>query len=260
MKLDLQRLYRHRELLWQWTNREIKVRYKQSLLGAAWALVQPLALMLVFTVVFSFLAKVPTGDTPYPLFSYTGLVVWTFVATSITFASTSLVNNFNLITKVYFPREILPIASIGATFVDFLVAGILLLGVLAWYRTPVTPALLWLPVLMVLQVMLVIGVALPAAAISVSFRDVRFVIPLGLQLWLYATPVAYPVTLVPERFRYVYALNPMVGLVDSYRRVFIQGEPPVPEYVALCAVLSTVLAAAGYLYFKHAESTFADRI
>jgi lipopolysaccharide transport system permease protein len=260
MTRHLSELYQHRELLWQWTNREIKIRYKQSLLGAAWAIVQPVALMLVFTVVFALFAHVSTGDTPYPLFSYTGLVIWTFVATSISFASASLVSNQNLITKIYFPREILPIASIGAALVDFLVAGLLLLGVLAWYRAPVTPALLWLPVLLLVQVLLVVGIALPAAALSVFIRDVRYVIPLGLQLWLYATPVAYPTTLVPERFRLIYGLNPMVGLVDSYRRVFILGEAPRPESIMACALVSAALALLGYGFFKRAEVVFADRI
>ncbi len=257
---DLRTLYRHRELLWIWTLREIKVRYKQSALGAAWAILQPLALMLIFTLVFSVLVRLPSDGVPYPVFSYTALLGWTFFATSISFAIPTLVNNLNLVTKIYFPREILPIASVGAAFIDFLVASVLLVAVLIWYQVPATPMLLWVPVLIALQVCLVLGIVLPAAAINVFYRDVRFLIPLATQLWLYATPVIYPVSLVPEQFRLLYALNPMVGIIDSYRQVILLGLPPVPEYLALSAVVSLALLLIGYRYFKRSEGAFADLI
>jgi lipopolysaccharide transport system permease protein len=253
-------LYGCRDLLFLWTMREIKIRYKQSLLGAAWAILQPLALMMVFTVVFSVLVQVPTDGIPYPAFSYTALLAWTFFATSVSFAVPALVNNLALVTKIYFPREILPLASVGAAFIDFLVAGILLLGILAWYQTPLTAALLWMPLVLILQILLILGVVLPASAISVFYRDVRFVVPLALQLWLYATPIVYPITMVPEAYRLFYALNPMVGIVDSYRRVLLQGSPPVPQYLAVSALSSIVLATVGYAYFKRAEDRFADFI
>jgi lipopolysaccharide transport system permease protein len=257
---DLQALYRHRELLWIWTLREIKVRYKQSVLGIAWAVLQPLALMLVFTTVFSVLVKIPTDDVPYPVFSYTALLAWTFFATAVSFAIPTLVNNLNLVTKVYFPREILPIASVGAAFVDFLVAGGLLVVVLVYYQIPFEVTLLWVPLLVGVQVLLTLGVVLPASALNVFYRDIRFVVPLAIQLWLYATPVIYPVSLVPAPVRPLYILNPMVGLIDSYRRVIVQGLPPVPEYLAISTVVSLVLAVAGYTYFKRSEASFADLI
>jgi lipopolysaccharide transport system permease protein len=257
---SLRILHAHRELLFTWTLRDIKIRYKQSVLGAAWAILQPLALMLIFTVVFSELAHLPSDGIPYPVFSYTALLVWTFFASSLSFAIPTIVNNLNLVTKIYFPREILPIASIGAAFFDFVVANALLVGVLAWYHTPVGPALLWLPFLLLTEICLIIGVVLPAAAINVFFRDVRFVVPLAIQLWMYATPVIYPITMIPERFRVLYALNPMVGIVDSYRRVIVQGEAPDPTYLGLSVVVSMLLALGGYIYFKHSEGVFADLI
>jgi homopolymeric O-antigen transport system permease protein len=257
---DLATLYRHRELLVLWTEREIKVRYKQSLLGIAWAILQPLALMAVSTVVFSLFVKIPSDGIPYPLFSYTALLGWTFFSTSATFAIPSLVNNMNLVTKVYFPREILPLASIGAAFVDLLVASCLLVPVLVWYQAPLSPALLWLPVILATQVLLTVGVVVPVSALNVFYRDVRFLVPLALQVWMYATPVVYPLSLVPDRFRTVYALNPMVGIVDSYRRVLLEGLAPVPEFLAISIAASFVLAVAGFAWFKSREALFADLI
>jgi lipopolysaccharide transport system permease protein len=253
-------LYQHRELLMIWTLREIKARYKQSVLGGAWAILQPVVLMLVYTVVFSFFIRLPSNGIPYPIFSYTALLAWTFFATSVTFAVPSLINNMSLVTKVYFPREILPLASIGAAFVDFLLATIPFIGLFIWYRTTVTATILWLPVLVAIQVALIIGVVLPSSAILVFVRDVRFVIPLAIQLWLYATPVIYPISVVPEQYRLLYALNPMVGLIDSYRRVVLQGSAPNPYYLGLSAAIGAALCLAGYIFFKRVEETFADHI
>lgn len=260
MGIYFKQLYEHRDLLFMWTLREIKIRYKQSVLGAAWAVLQPLTLMVAFTLVFSYFLHMPSDGIPYPLFSYTALLAWTFFATSISFGATALVGNFNLVTKIYFPREILPFASIGAAFLDFLVASVLLLGVLAWYQVPLTLQALWVPAIVFVQVLLTLGVVLPAAAVNVFYRDVRFVVPLGLQLWLYATPVIYPISAVPEPFTLLYAMNPMVGIVDSLRRVLLLGVPPVPEYFLLSTVTSICLATIGYRYFKHVENTFADLI
>jgi lipopolysaccharide transport system permease protein len=257
---QLSLLYQHRELLVMWTRREIKVRYKQSFLGAAWALLQPLALMGAFTLVFSVLVKLPSDDIPYPVFSYTSLVVWTFFATSISFAIPTLVNNLNLVTKVYFPREILPLASIGAAFIDFGVASLLLVGLLMWFHISISGAIIWLPLLVLIQILLIVGVVLPAAALNVFYRDIRFVVPVAVQLWLYATPIIYPMSLVPEALRTLYLFNPMAGLVDSYRRVLLRGEPPQAEPLAISATISVVLAVVGYMYFKRSEAVFADLI
>lgn len=257
---NLKRLNSYRELLILWTQREIRIRYKQSALGVAWAILQPLVLMFTFTTVFSLFARIPSDGVPYPLFSYTALLVWTLLSSSISFGIPTLVNNMSLVTKIYFPREILPMASIGAAFVDFLIAAVLLLGVLIWYQTPVTPAILWLPVVLSLQILLIVGIVIPASALNVFYRDIRFLVPLATQLWMYASPVIYPISLVPERWRPLYALNPMVGIVDSYRRTLLQGEPPNIEYLTISACVSVLFAVAGYAYFKRSEPRFADLI
>lgn len=262
MKLigHLGELRTYRELLWMWTLREIKIRYKQSLLGAAWAILQPLVLMIMFTLVFSYFVRVPTDGLPYPIFSYTAVLPWTFFATSISFAVPSLVTNMNLVTKIYFPREILPVAAVAAAFVDFLVASIVFLGLMVVYQMPLQVTLLWVPVILAIQVMLTLGVVLAAATLNVWYRDIRFVVPLGVQLWMYASPVIYPVTLVPEQWRTLYMLNPMAGIIASYRRVILQGQPPEVQALGLSAGVALFGMVLGYHYFKRSESRFADVI
>jgi lipopolysaccharide transport system permease protein len=260
MPSSLTTLYQHRELLLMWTLKEIKVRYKQSLLGIAWAVLQPVSLMVIFTAVFSFLAQLPSDGIPYPAFAFVALLPWTFLATSITFGIPSLVNNLQLVTKIYFPREILPLGSIGAAFVDFLVSLPLFFLLLIWYEVPLSWTILWLPILVMVQLALILGVVLPAAALTVFYRDVRFIVPLGVQLWLYLTPVIYPISMVPEMLRPIYALNPLVGITDSYRRVLLLNQPPSLAYLGTSAVLSCMLLVVGYAYFKRAEGRFADLI
>lgn len=257
---SLRELIAYRELLQAWTMREIKVRYKQSVLGAAWAILQPLSLMVVFSVIFTFFVRIPTGDIPYPIFSYTALLPWTFFATSISFGAASLVNNMSLVTKIYLPREILPLAAIGAASVDFAVASLVFVGMAIFYRVPIGISLISLSLLLLLQVILTAGVVLFLAALMVRFRDIRFVVPLLTQLWMYATPIIYPVTLVPERWRWLYMLNPMAALIESYRAVVLKGQWPPWQPLAVAAVLSCVLAAGAYRFFKQSESVFADVI
>jgi len=256
----LQMLWLHRELLWVWTAREVRVRYKQSLLGVGWAILQPLAFTLMFTAVFSVVVKVPTGGIPYPIFSFTAMLPWTLLATSVNFGVSSLVNNMNLVTKIYFPREILPMAAIGAAIVDFLVAGVLYVAMLLWYRMPIYPTALLLPLLLALQLALIVGVVLYGAAGLVFYRDIRFLVPLGLQLWLYASPVIYPASLIPERWQWLYRLNPMVGLLESYRAVLLLGQLPPASLLAPAMIISLALLVSGYLWFKRVEPAFADLI
>lgn len=256
----LKHLYRYRDLLITWTQREIRVRYKQSFAGGLWAIMQPLALMIIFTIVFSVFARVPTDGIPYPIFSYTALLPWTLLSSAISFGVPSLTNNLNLVTKIYFPRVILPLASIGAAFFDFLIASLIFVAMMFFYRVALTSTILWVPLLLCIQVILMMGVVFLLSAVNVFYRDVRFVIPLLLQVWLYASPVIYPLTLVPEQYRLIYMLNPMAGLIDSYRRVILQGLPPEPAYLALSAVVSMILFVIGYSYFERAEPTFADVI
>lgn len=256
----LRELFRYRELLWVWSGREVKVRYSQSVLGAAWAILQPLALMLVFSVVFSLFLRVPTGDIPYPVFSYTALLPWTLFSGALSQAIPALVSNMNLVTKIYFPREILPLASIGAALVDFAVAGVVFIGLLVFYQVRVGWTVLLVPLILLIQLMLMLGVALPLAAVNVFYRDVRFVIPLLLQVWLYATPVIYPLELVPEGWRWVLALNPMVGIIEAYRAVVLRGLLPDWGLLGLSAAVSLALMLGGYALFKRLEPQFADVI
>lgn len=257
---NLASLYRYRDLLWLWTRREVQVRYKQSLLGVAWAVLQPLLLTLVFTLVFSHLMQVNTDDIPYPVFSYVAMAPWTFFASSLSFGIASLVNNMNLVTKIYFPREILPLASIGSAFVDFLISLVILVGLLLFYRIPLTWMSLWVIPLILLQVLLTTALVLLGSASLVFFRDVRFVIPLLTQLWMYATPVIYPASLVPERWHKLYFLNPMAGIIDGYRRVLLAGQPPQSTAFLSAILITFVLLIIGYWFFKRSEPVFADLI
>jgi lipopolysaccharide transport system permease protein len=258
--VHLRTFWSFRELVWMWILRDIRIRYKQSLLGATWAVLQPLVLMIVFTVVFSVFAQVPTDGAPYPIFSYTALLPWTLLATSISFGVTSLVNNMSLVTKVYFPREILPLSAIGASFVDFAIASLVYLGLMIFYRVPFQVTLLAVPILLAVQVTLAAGVILFASAANVFYRDIRFVVPLAMQVWMYATPIIYPLSLVPERFRMVYMLNPMAGLIESYRAVALYGQWPDWRYLGIAAAVSVVIFGLGYAYFKQVEWQFADVI
>ncbi|WP_420632190.1 ABC transporter permease [Candidatus Leptofilum sp.] len=262
MIAHVQNLFQFRELIGMWAFREIRVRYKQSLLGATWAVLQPLALMLMFTFVFSQIARIPT-DQPYPIFSYTALLPWTLFATSISFGVNSLINNMNLVTKTYFPREVLPLGVIGAALFDFLIASSIFVLLMIYYQVPITIHFLWIPVFLVIQIFLMLGIILIGSALTVFYRDVRFVVPLGLQLWMYATPIIYPITLVEEnmpQYRTLYALNPMVGIVESYRDVILEGVPPNYSDLGIAAAVSVILFIVAYIIFKRLEVLFNDLI
>jgi homopolymeric O-antigen transport system permease protein len=254
-------LIRHRELLWLITQREIKVRYKQSLLGALWAVLQPFSLMLVFTVFFSWFARMTSDGIPYPLFSYAGLLPWMFFSTSLSFAIPSLIANSHIITKIYFPREIVPLASVLAAFLDFVIASGIFVLMIVYYRVSFTWNLLYVIPLAAIQTAFTAGVCLLLSAFTVLYRDVRHMLPLLIQIWMFVTPILYPVSVVPERWRSWYlALNPMAVIIDGYRRAAVQGLPPELRYLALSAAVSCVLLWLGYKYFKHLEREFADMI
>jgi lipopolysaccharide transport system permease protein len=256
----LRNLYQYRDLLWLWTVREVRVRYKQSLLGAAWAILQPVALTVAFTIVFSRLVRVNTGGVPYPVFAYAALVPWTLLSTSLSFGIPSLVNNLNLVTKIYFPREILPLASIGAALLDFAIAAVIFVGMMPLYGVWPNVYALWVIPLLAIQIILMIGVTLLGAAVIVFFRDMRFVVPMVTQIWMYATPIIYPVELVPARLQPLYFLNPMAGIIDGYRRVLVMAQAPQLNYVAIAATVSLAMLLIGYVFFKRTERDFADLI
>ncbi len=260
LQAHVKKLISHRSLLWLWTLREIRVRYKQSVLGILWVILQPLSMMVVLTVVFSVFARVPSDGLPYPVFSLTGLIPWIFLSNALNGAVTSLTANTALVQKVAFPREVLPIGVAFAALFDLAVASLILAPLFLFYSVSLSAALLWLPVLVLVQFLLILGCAFPAAALCVRFRDLRFVVPLGLQIWLFASPVIYPASLVPDSYRWVYMLNPMAFLIESYRRVSLRGSAPQPLPLLISLCLVTVLVLVGYWYFKRSEPKFADII
>ena len=256
--LDLVELWSYRELFYALVWREIKVRYKQTALGMGWAIVQPFLTMVVFTIFFGTLARIPSDGVPYPVFSFCALVPWQLFAFSLTESSNSVVANQRLITKVYFPRLLLPLAPIGVGLVDFLVAVVVLIAMAAFYGITPTLATLTIPLWAMLAVTTALAVGLWLAALNVHYRDVRYVIPFLIQLWLFATPVAYPTTLVPEAWRPIYALNPMVGVVDGFRWALVgRTEPPLVT-AAVSALTVATLLSGGIFYFRRMERTFAD--
>lgn len=260
MQVNIIELWKRRELLWIWTLRSIQARYKQTFFGSLWAIIQPLSMMLMFSIIFTFFIPVNTGPVPYPVFSFTALLPWTFFSTSIASAVPSMIDNMSLVTKVYFPREIFPLSAIGARFVDFLIGSIICVAMLIYYDIGFSKTWIWVPLLLVVQMTLTVGISLLGAAMTVFYRDFRYAFTLLLQLWMYATPIIYPITVVPEQFRGLYSLNPMVGLMTSYRSVILLGQNPSLEILAPAVVVSLVALAVGYWYFKRAEWQFGDII
>ena len=253
-------LDRYRDLLRTWAIREIRIRYKQSLLGGLWAVLQPLSVAIIFSVIFSFFVRVPTGGVPYIVFYYAALFPWTFFATSVTTGSRSLVANLNLVTKIYFPREILPLSGVLAALFDFAIAAVLYVALACIYRISVGPSIVLLPLLVILQFLFTIPVVLILAALHVLYRDIRFVVPLALQIYMYSTPLIYPVSTIPEKVMPYYMLNPMASIVHAYRLILVYGEWPEPGYLLSAFVVSIVLLVASYAYFVRAARNFADVI
>jgi lipopolysaccharide transport system permease protein len=260
VSLKLRELWDYRELLYFLTWRDVKIRYKQTALGAAWAVLQPLMTMLVFSIFFGRLAKVPSDGLPYPIFAFAALVQWTFFAAGLNQASNSLVGSANLIKKVYFPRLTIPIGTVLAGVVDFAVAFIMLLIMMAFYGITPTIKILSLPLFLLLALVISLGVGLWLSALNVEFRDVRFVVPFVTQFWMLATPIAYSSSLLSEPWRTVYGLNPMVGVVEGFRWALLgtQGAPGAAIAVSSLAALSILISGA--FYFRRMERTFADLV
>jgi len=256
--LNLHELWEFRELLFFLTWRDIKVRYKQTVLGAAWAIIQPLFTMVIFSLFFGQLAKVPSDGLPYAVFSYAALVPWTFFATVLTQASNSLVMDANMLKKVYFPRLIMPTASMLAGLVDFALAFVILLGMQFFYGIVPTWHMIWLPYFLLLAMITALGVGLWLAALNVQFRDVRYMVPFLVQAWLFATPIAYPSSLLAEPWRTLYGINPMAGVVEGFRWALL-GTSHAPGPILIVSTLGAlVLLVSGAFYFRRMEKTFAD--
>jgi len=259
-RLDLGAVWQYRELLYFLIWRDVKVRYKQTALGAAWAIFQPLMTMLIFTVIFGNFARIPSDGIPYPIFSYTALLPWTFFAQAITRTGISLVNSAGLISKVYFPRLIVPISAAVAPIVDFAVAFVLLLGMMAWYGIAPSRGVWALPLFLLLAFMTALAAGLWLSPANVRYRDIGYIIPFLIQLWMYASPVVYPVSLVPERWRLLYGLNPMAGVIEGFRWALLAKESPDFRVIMVSAGVVLVFLAGGIVYFKRVERTFADVI
>jgi lipopolysaccharide transport system permease protein len=258
--LNLGDLWRYRELLYFLVWRDIKVRYKQTLLGAAWAILQPFLTMVVFSVFFGRLAQMPSDGLPYPLFSYAGLLPWQLFAFALSESSNSLVANQRLITKVYFPRLVIPIAAVLAGIVDFAIAFVVLLGMMVYYGVYPSLAVLVLPLLLALALATALAVGLWLSAFNVQYRDVRYVIPFLTQFWLFLTPIAYPSSLVPEWLRPIYALNPMVGVVEGFRWALLGTQVDVSGLVLVSTLVVLLLIFGGLMYFRRMEKVFADLV
>jgi lipopolysaccharide transport system permease protein len=257
--IALRELWEYRELLYFLAWRDFNVRYKQTVLGIAWALIQPLLAMVVFTVFFGKLAKMPSGGIPYPIFSYAALVPWTFFANALTQASNSTLRDGSLISKVYFPRLVVPLASVLAGAVDFALAFAVLLAMMAFYGFAPTAHIVWVPLFALLALGAALGVGLWTSASSVQYRDVRYVVPFLVQMWFFATPVVYPTSLLPGRWRVVFGLNPMAGVVEGFRWALLGGTQPRPGPMVLVSALVVVaLLVSGAFFFRRMERTFAD--
>ena len=260
--LQLRAVWEYRELLYFLVWRDLKVRYKQTVLGALWIVIQPVVSMVVFSVLFGGLLNVPSGGVPYPIFAYTALLPWNYFAASLNRSSTSLVGSAHLITKVYFPRLIIPISGVLSGLVDFSIAFLVLIGMMVYYRIAPTVAIVLLPGFLLLALLTALGFGLWLSALNVRYRDINYLIPFLVQTWMYLTPVIYGTTLIPEQFRFLLALNPMTGVVEGFRWALLghhlaDAAPPGPLFLVSIAITLLVLVS-GAVFFRRTERTFAD--
>lgn len=251
-------LWDYRDLFYFLTMRDIKVRYKQTILGGLWAIIQPFFTMVVFSLFFGKLAKVPSDGIPYPIFSFAALVPWTFFAQGLTNSSNSLVGSANLITKVYFPRIIIPLSSVVSGILDFIIAFAVLIGMMIFYGIYPTINIIWLPFLLLLAFITALGVGMWFSALNVEYRDVRYVVPFLIQIWLFATPIAYPSSLLSEPWRTLYGINPMVGVIEGFRWALLGTETAPGPIIIVSSLISLFILITGALYFNRMERTFAD--
>jgi lipopolysaccharide transport system permease protein len=256
--LQLKELWAYRELLYFLVWRDVKVRYKQTALGAAWAIIQPVFTMIVFSLFFGRLGKIPSDGIPYPIFCFAALVPWTFFSQGLSQASNSLVGSGNLIKKVYFPRLSIPISAVISGLIDFALAFIVLLGMMLYYGILPTVNVIWLPLLILLTLITSLGVSLWLSALNVQFRDVRHALPFLTQLWLFATPIAYPSSLLSEPWRTLYSINPMAGVVEGFRWALLGTETAPGPMMIVSTLTALALLVSGTFYFRRLEKTFAD--
>lgn len=258
--LNLGEMWKYRELTYFLIWRDIKVRYKQTVLGASWAILQPFLSMVVFSIFFGGFLNVPSEGVPYPIFSYAALLPWGVFSKALNDAGRSLVANRSMITKIYFPRMVIPLSSVLSGLVDFSIAFVVLMGMMWYFRIAPTSNIWTLPFFLVLALMTALGVGLWLSALNVLYRDIGYIIPFLTQFWFYITPIVYPASEVPEQLRYIYALNPMVGVVEGFRWALLNTSTPPGPMVAVSTVISVVILISGMFYFRRMERTFADMV
>lgn len=258
LSLNLQEVWVYRELLYFFIWRDVKVRYKQTFVGAAWAIIQPLTTMVIFTIVFKKLASMPSDGLPYPIFAYAALLPWNLFAGALTRSSTSLVVQARLITKVYFPRLLVPLSATVAGCVDFAIAFVILIGMMIWYGIVPGWAVLTLPLFVLLAMIAAFSISLWLGALNVRYRDVGHALPFVVQLWLFASPVAYPTSVLPEKWQLIYSFNPMAGVIEGFRWALLDKAHPDFGVLTISALMTALLLFGGLIYFKRMERTFAD--
>jgi len=258
VSLQLNTLWQYRELLYFLVWRDIKVRYKQSALGVAWAILQPVLIVVVFSIFFGSFGQIPSDGFPYPIFTYVALLPWQLFAGSLSLAGTSLVMNQGLITKVYFPRLLVPLSAVFVGLVEFGISFVVLLGLMAYYGIAPTVAIFTLPIFIMLAILTAFGVGLWLSALNVQYRDVQHIIPFLIQIWLFATPIAYPSSMVPEQWRFLYGLNPMVGVIEGFRWALLGQTASLNVSTLISVIVITIVLVSGLIYFRRMERTFAD--
>jgi len=258
--IDFKELAAYRDLFYFLVIRDIKVRYKQTVLGGLWAIVQPLFMMIVFSLFFGNLAKLPSDGIPYPIFSYSALIAWTYFSSSISGSSSSVVSSSGLISKVYFPRLIAPLTPVLAFLLDFVIAFIILIGMMLYYHIYPTIMALFLPLLIILMMLTATGVGMIFASLSAKYRDIAYTIPFVVQFWMFASPVVYPVSMLPAKYHLIYAINPMTGVIEGFRSALLGTVAFPSQLLLVSASVSLILFFIGALYFRHTERYFADVI
>jgi lipopolysaccharide transport system permease protein len=256
--INFKEILEYRDLFYFLVTRDIKVRYKQTVLGGLWAIIQPFFLMVVFSFFFGKLAKVPSDGIPYPIFSYSALIAWTYLSSSINASSGSMVTNSSLISKVYFPRLIIPLSPIIAFLLDFVISFIILIALMAWYHVWPNLTVLFLPLLVIMMMLLASGVGTFLASLNAKYRDIQYTIAFMLQFWMFASPVVYPVSMLPEKYRLIYAINPMTGIIEGFRSGLIGTTVFPTKLILISAAVCILVFIGGIMYFKRTERYFAD--
>jgi lipopolysaccharide transport system permease protein len=260
VSLKLKEVWKYRELFYFFVWRDIKIRYKQTILGASWAIIQPFMTMIIFSLFFGNLANIPSDGIPYPIFSYTALVPWTFFANGLLLASNSLVNNSNMVKKIYFPRLVLPMSSVYSGLVDFILAFLVLLLMMLYFRIYPTVYIVWLPLFILLALVTALGTGFWFSAMNAQFRDIRYIVPFLVQAWLFITPIVYPSSLLTEPWRTLYGLNPMAGVVEGFRWALLGTDTAPGPITIVSSIMAVVILISGMFYFRRMEKIFADVI